>query len=600
MGQIMERKLAAIMFTDIAGFTALSAQDENKALKILKIQESTLLPIIKEFKGTIHKEMGDGLLITFPAVTNALKCAIKIQKKTNKIENLDLRIGIHEGEITFQDGDVLGDDVNVASRIEPFAAIGGIAISGKVQQNISSLKDFKTKLIGRPKLKGVIQEVKVYCIISDGLPETNIKKVSAKLDENQKNIFLKTTIGVCLILTISLFLFFQNTKSKDTIPSIAILPLDNKGNPDDEFYAYGISSDLISDVTGAGDIRVASLKDIEKTDYANLSTEDLANKLMVKYIAQGSLWKRDSIFQLLMEVYNAHEKNLVWSENWQKEWKDLPAIKGEISTDILNFLNVTTKQNLTKSITKNVEAYEYYLKAKEKEGNLKNWDNDRSEIISLLENSLSLDKELIESKILLGDQYFHALWNKTNRLANVTVTFDESEELIFKKIKNIYFSALELAQQKNDLPLTAKVKRKIGNLYITKNEYNNALEYFNKSLEIAYNINDKNLMSSALKNIGYIYDRQEQYDKAEEKYHKVIEIYKSIDDKKQAANLLGRLGSIYTDLSNNAFHNSNPEKCKSFMHKAIDYREQALNITKYLNNASSQQIQDLIMQEAYN
>ena len=148
----IERKLAAIMFTDIADYTALSAKDENKALKLLDKQKQILTPIIEEFNGTLHKEVGDGLLFTFPTVTEAVKCGIKIQKETKAVEGLNLRIGIHEGEITLKDGDVLGDDVNVASRIDPFSAVGGIVISGKVQQNISSLPEFKTKFISEPLL----------------------------------------------------------------------------------------------------------------------------------------------------------------------------------------------------------------------------------------------------------------------------------------------------------------------------------------------------------------------------------------------------------------------------------------------------------------
>jgi len=127
----IERKLAAIMFTDIAGYTALSAKDENKALALLDKQEQILTPIIEEFNGTLHNNVGDGLLFTFPTVTDAVKCGIKIQKETNAVDDLNLRIGILEGEITLKDGDALGDDVNVTSRIEPFSAIGGIAYQVK-------------------------------------------------------------------------------------------------------------------------------------------------------------------------------------------------------------------------------------------------------------------------------------------------------------------------------------------------------------------------------------------------------------------------------------------------------------------------------------
>jgi len=166
----IERKLAAIMFTDIAGYTALSAKDENKALELLDTQKQILSPIIEQYNGTLHNKIGDGLLFTFQTVTDAIKCGIKIQEETKAVDDLNLRIGIHEGEITLKDGDALGDDVNVASRIEAFSPSGGIAISSKVQQNISSLPEYKTKYLGQPELKGVNQEVKIYCIISHELP----------------------------------------------------------------------------------------------------------------------------------------------------------------------------------------------------------------------------------------------------------------------------------------------------------------------------------------------------------------------------------------------------------------------------------------------
>ncbi len=210
----IERKLAAIMFTDIAGYTALSAKDENKALALLDTQKQILTPIIEKFNGTLHKEMGDGLLFTFPTVTEAVKCGIKIQEDTKANNDLNLRVGIHEGEITLKDGDALGDDVNVASRIETYAAAGGIAISGKVQQNISSLPEYETKFISEPLLKGVRQEIKIFCIISHGLPEADITKVTAKLEKDVKKLwhnqkFIICTIGL-LVFTVLLFVYYEN------------------------------------------------------------------------------------------------------------------------------------------------------------------------------------------------------------------------------------------------------------------------------------------------------------------------------------------------------------------------------------------------------
>jgi len=176
-------KLAAIMFTDIAGFTALSSHDEEKALELVDEQRRILKPIVAEFNGEWLKEIGDGLLLSFPSSKQAVNCAIEIQHKLKNIEHLNLRIGIHQGDILEKGGDVFGDDVNIASRMEPFAAVGGVAISHKVASDISGSPEFELKLVGQPKLKGVKQSIRIYCLTSHSLPETDVSKVSAKLEE---------------------------------------------------------------------------------------------------------------------------------------------------------------------------------------------------------------------------------------------------------------------------------------------------------------------------------------------------------------------------------------------------------------------------------
>ncbi len=301
MPSSIERKLAAIMFTDIAGFTALSGKDETKALSLLDKQKEVIVPILDEFNGTLHKEMGDGLLFTFSTVTEAVKCAIKIQEVTKSVDELNLRIGIHEGEITFKDGDVLGDDVNVASRIEPFAPLGGIAISGKVQQNISSLPEFQTDFVGNPSLKGVSQDVKVYCITSHGLPLPNKSKISAKLEEQAKprfNIFALT--GAILTVTgigfwIAVGVFGLSFGTKYEVPSVGILMMENLGSEEDNFWARGITGDLIIKVASSGNIRVPSIKEIVEVDISE-TFEKIAERLNVKYILTSELYKDENKF----------------------------------------------------------------------------------------------------------------------------------------------------------------------------------------------------------------------------------------------------------------------------------------------------------------
>ena len=168
--QILQKKLKAIVFTDMADFTTISAQDEDKALTLIQKQNDIIKPIVEKHNGEWLKELGDGLLLNFDSSLEAVRCSIEIQEILKDVDDLNIRIGIHQGDIFVQDGDVFGEDVNIASRVEGFAPIGGISISDKVHKDISGVSDIKTSFIGHRKLKGVVQETKLRCIVSNNLP----------------------------------------------------------------------------------------------------------------------------------------------------------------------------------------------------------------------------------------------------------------------------------------------------------------------------------------------------------------------------------------------------------------------------------------------
>ena len=168
--QISKKKLKAIVFTDIVDFTKISADDEHHALELINKQREILKPIVEKHNGEWLKEIGDGLLFSFDSSLEAVRCSIEIQTTLKDINEFDIRIGIHQGDILITDGDVYGDDVNIASRVESFAPVGGIAVSDKISSDISSVKDIKTSFVGYKKLKGVKQETKIKSIYSHNIP----------------------------------------------------------------------------------------------------------------------------------------------------------------------------------------------------------------------------------------------------------------------------------------------------------------------------------------------------------------------------------------------------------------------------------------------
>ena len=166
------RQLAAIMFTDIVGYTELMGRDEENAFVILNKNRQIQRPLIKQYNGTWIKELGDGVLASFTNASDAVTCAKKIQNECLSVPGLKLRIGIHLGEVLFENNDVFADGVNIASRIQAIAPIGGIWISEAVHNNVSNKKDIQSTFIKVETLKHVVDPIRIYEVeIKDSLNE---------------------------------------------------------------------------------------------------------------------------------------------------------------------------------------------------------------------------------------------------------------------------------------------------------------------------------------------------------------------------------------------------------------------------------------------
>ena len=267
MSSNIERKLAAIMFTDIAGYTEQMSKDEDKAFALIQKKRELLLPLVEKHEGKLIKEIGDGTLTRYFKADNAIDCASSFQSKTDS--DLNVRAGIHTGEVIVDKEDVFGDVVNVASRLESIAVPGSVLVSKETIDKLEMSDKLELVSLGMQSLKGVGRLIEVYAIKDESLVVPN------------PDDYLENKI---------------NVHSDDEVPSIAIIPFENKGKEEDVFYAYGISVDLISDVSSTGLIRVASKKQIE--DAGDLPQDELAQKLFVRYIANGELWRMGDMFQL--------------------------------------------------------------------------------------------------------------------------------------------------------------------------------------------------------------------------------------------------------------------------------------------------------------
>jgi len=529
------RKLAAIVFTDIVGYTKLASDNQSKASALISQQRELFRPIVDSYKGKWVKEIGDGLLLIFDTVTDAVNCCIKLQETSKQIDDLDLRIGIHQGEIIIEENDIIGDDVNVAARIEPFSAPGGIALSNKVNDAIVRESEFTTKYLGKPRLKGVGQEVKVYCITSHDLPETDLSKVSAKLEPEGFQWNLKNTIGIAasmigLFMLINFMFLRIGFADEEEVPSIAILPFENKGPAEDDFYAYGISSDLITDVTSAGLIRVAGLNDVEKLDYNEMNYSELADKLLVRYVAKGTLWKMDTIFQLSMEIFDTKSSEVIYNKRWQTNWKDLAIIKGDLSDNILEKMNVEILGDPEKFTDVKPEAYELYLKGKYLFKNRQSF-NDVEVARDLYRKAIAVDENFLIAQTLLGYTYLN---------------YGE-----FEKAKDLLLPTLKKAEERNDHDNIASALNSIAIIYMQQYSIDTSLIYFERCLGLQKQVGNKIGEAMTYNNIGAAYGNKGDTEKALEYLLKNLAIHEELENKYGQAAVLNNIGSSYHSMGDN-------------------------------------------------
>ena len=581
MSSNLERKLAAIMFTDIVGYTALSAENENKALKVLDKQKEILTPIIEEFSGILHKQIGDGLLFTFQTVTDALKCGIKIQEEIKAIEDLNLRIGIHQGEITLKDGDALGDDINVASRIESYAAVGGIAISGKVQQDISSLPEFETKFISQPALKGVKQDIKIYCITSHNLPETDITKVTAKLEKDVKNLWFNQQyiIKGFFLLAIAIIGIYFLLSKENKVPSIAILMMDNLGTENEDFWARGITEDLIIKIAGSGIIRVPSIKEIQYIKADN-SFDEIAKILKVDYILTSSIYKRENNFDLRCQLINVKSGNSILGNKWSEPIENAPKIVKKLTNNILGALNIESSKTSIEekdTYTYNSQSYEYYLKGKNLYNNRKNID-DLNNANSLFMEAIEIDENLIPAMNALAISHIDRRDWKDSKVRQENLRFAlEKAKLALKKSYEI-----------NNKYLISNSYYILGNVYLEySSEHEKTIKNLQKALSLFENENNKYGVKKCLTALAVEYNNQsyrwqdkrdsiltkEYIEMALDTYLRAMDIAIILDDKMSIALNKHNIGSHYSSR-------------KLDIDKSIQYELEALEIVqKYQKNS---------------
>jgi len=491
------------MFTDIAGYTESMSKNENLAMTVLKRKRSIIHPLINQNNGVFVKEMGDGTLSYFNSAIDAVSSAVKLQELTYDEQHLNLRIGVHLGDILIDGKDVFGEGVNIASRLESLSPAGGVCVSKNVYDELENKDEFNGTSLGLQSLKGVGRLIEVYALIGNKLQEPDIAKY--KETEVKKH-------------------------TDDEVPSIAIIPFANKGPEEDVFYAFGISADLISDCASAGLIRVASLTDIEKLNYKTLDTIDISQKLDSRYIAQGTLWKMGELFQLSVELYDAKQKKVLWSDRWQEKWENLPDIKSCLSDGLLKALDADSR-SVEEVHSSNPKAYELYLKSKQIfSSDFDGYSENNKVLISqsfeLIKKAIELDEENLEYKI----------WNA--QLLSKKAEYENAITYINK--------ILEKASERDDSKILASSYNLLSSIYYDTGNYLKSIDSNKNAIKYYTEDNNQNSLFLTKNRLGGIMHAQGFHDKALEIFEDALEIAEKLEYESGSVRILANLAVVHS------------------------------------------------------
>ena len=597
----MMRRLSAIMFTDIVGYSALTQKNEALALELLDEHRKIVRPFFTKHDGREIKTAGDSFFAEFNSAVEATHCAIAIQealhlrnKTAPQDQRVQIRIGLHIGDVVYTDQDVYGDGVNIAARMEPLAKPGGICVSEDVARQVRNKVAYPIVKLGKEKLKNISMPMDVYSVQLPWITQAKIQKT--KFPVKKTIIYSLLLLGVFIL--IGSYFFTKNQQSKEPSHSrlrLAVLPLSNISNdPKDEYFADGMTEEIISNLSKIGGLNVIARTSIMKYKAIDKNISQIGNELMVGTILEGSVRKSENKARITVQLINVSTQEPTWSKYYDRELKDIFMIQSEIAQNVADELKIrlvsSEKEQLAKNHTSNSIAFEEYLVGK-------NYLNKRTpESIqasiphfekSILEDAefalpyaslayaytligvagygniprvvaetkakeavmkaLQIDETLAEAHAALGYIKFRIDWDwkgaekEFKRAIELKPSYATAHEwyALFLAIHERLDEALSEIQIAYQLdPLSLSVNNGLARIYHFRNETDKAINQIDKTLAL-----DSNYAEGYF-SVGMTYYKTNEYEKA------VAALKKAINLAKRRPVMLAVLGAVYAKIGN--------------------------------------------------
>ncbi|QKK29595.1 adenylate/guanylate cyclase domain-containing protein [Rhizobium indicum] len=409
----MERRLAAILIADVVGYSRLSQIDEEGTRARFQTDQNDIFePAIQLHHGRLVKTMGDGLLVEFQSVVDALRCAVEVQqlKATQRAASapehrIEFRIGINLGDIIVEGEDIQGDGVNIADRIQALAEPGGIAISGTTYDQVKSKIPVGFASLGEQRLKSITEPIRVYRILLDPTAAGKTIKTRRRLPRRR----LVAGIAAAIVLALAgAALWWQPWMPAKPPgpgerfayplpdrPSVAVLPFINvSGDSEHDHLAAGLTDDLITELSKVSGLFVIARHSVFAIRDSVGKIQDVAAELGVKYVLEGTLQRAGPRLRINVKLIDAVSGLSLWAERYDRQYADLFAVQDDVIGKIISALSVKLsareRDQLARIPTENLEAYDFYMRAEQEGFILRDVDTYRR-TLSFYQKAIDLD-----------------------------------------------------------------------------------------------------------------------------------------------------------------------------------------------------------------